>query len=64
MSRLVECDLCGSLSNLKAVRPIYDDGQISNMRDSAELMGVEQDIECPKCGYRTQVMLDANISSY
>ncbi|HEX6962236.1 MAG TPA: hypothetical protein VF175_10245 [Lacipirellula sp.] len=61
MSRLVECDVCGALSPLQTVRPIYDDGQISNMRDSAELMGVEQDIDCPSCGLRTQIFLDANV---
>jgi hypothetical protein len=62
MSRLVECDLCGALSKLETIRPVYDDGQITNMRDSAELMGVEQDIECPSCGLRTQVILDADVS--
>lgn len=61
MARLVECDVCGALSPLQTVRPIYDDGQISNMRDSAELMGVEQDIDCPTCGLRTQIHLDANV---
>ena len=55
MSRLVECEVCGSLSSLEFVQPVYDDGRLAPNRRSAEIIGLEQDINCPACGPRMQM---------
>jgi len=56
MSRLTECDICGGLASLAAERPIYDDGLLTPNRRSAQITAYEEDVDCPKCGPRTQVV--------
>lgn len=57
MARLVECNRCGRLAVIQTVRPIYED---SETVASAQIIGVEQDIDCPDCGVQTQAVLDAD----
>jgi hypothetical protein len=56
VSRLTECDVCGSLAALETVRPIYEGGQLSAQGRSAAIMSMEEDICCPSCGLRTQII--------
>lgn len=56
VARLTECDVCGNLAALETVRPIYEGGQLSAQRRSAAIIGLEEDICCPSCGPRTQIL--------
>jgi hypothetical protein len=59
MARLVDCGECGALSCLESIRPVYHDGAVATRRRSAQIVGIEQDIDCPECGRRTQIIVDA-----
>ena len=56
IARLTECDVCGALASLETTRPIYADGQLTPGRRLGKISGVEEDIECPTCGARTQIV--------
>jgi hypothetical protein len=52
--RLTECDFCGSLARLMAVRAYYGDAE------TQAINGVEEEIDCPACGQRTQALGEVN----
>jgi hypothetical protein len=56
VARLTECDVCGGLAALETVRPIYEGGQLSAQSRAAAIIGMEEDICCPSCGRRTQII--------
>jgi hypothetical protein len=55
MAKLTECDRCGSLATLETVRELYGDGQESPI-GATECLTIEEDIVCPVCGLRTQII--------
>jgi hypothetical protein len=50
---LAECDHCGGLAALQQLRPYY--GERSEA-DRPAIVGLEEEIFCPTCGYRTQAI--------
>ncbi|HEX6962517.1 MAG TPA: hypothetical protein VF175_11665 [Lacipirellula sp.] len=56
MARLTECDRCGSLATLETVRELYGEGPSSASDKVNQTLTIEEDIVCPVCGLRTQVL--------
>jgi hypothetical protein len=54
---LTECDACRGLASLQELRPYY--GERSDA-DRPAIVGLEEEIFCPNCGYRTQAIGDIN----
>jgi hypothetical protein len=51
--------VCGILAELESARPIYEGGQFTAQGRSAAIIGTEEDICCPSCGPRTQIVSES-----
>jgi hypothetical protein len=48
------CEKCGQSAIVHSVRYLYEEGTIGSPQTDGRPVNTELEIECPKCGKRTQ----------
>ena len=55
MAKIIICWKCGSAALVRTAHYVYDREPSTNLEREVTIREARYEIECPKCGHRTQV---------